>query len=342
MTDQAKVGLMVVVAVAILLTAVFYMTGLGLGTRYVGYKTYLNFAGGLEPGAPVRFGGLKVGHVTSVGVSSQDVSRIEIGLDLKADVPLPTDSVAGLFQLGLLSENYIEIQPGKAPSTLQPGSTIPSVETQDLATLIRKMNVLADQAQPLVADLHKSLNQISEQVDVLLINLQDITGDENRAYLASVLRQTDEMIERQSPKIDKIATNLENASGKIDPLMADLRATTAKVDKLIAEVQAVVAENRPDLRASLAQLSQTLKETRELMTQLNIVITTNSDNLDETMENIRVTSQNLRQLSDTLKQRPFSLVRVVPKPERRVPGAGKKSVASSPGKALVSGGGNQR
>ena len=330
MTDQAKVGLMVVVSAAILLTAVFYMTGLGLGTKYVGYKTYLNFAGGLEPGTPVRFGGLKVGRVTSVGVSSEDVSRIEIGLALKADVPLPTDSVAGLSQLGLLGENYVEIQPGKAPETLQPGSTIPSVETQDLAALMRRMNVLAEEARPLVADLHKNLNQISEQVDVLLVNLHDITGEQNRAYLASVLRQTDEMIERQSPKMDKIATNLENASGKIGPFMADLRATTAKVDTLIAAVQSVVAENRPDLRASLSQLSQMLKETRELMTQLNVVITTNSDNLDETMENIRVTSQNLRQLSDTLKQRPFSLVRVVPKPERQVPGAGQKSSASNP------------
>ena len=341
MNDQAKVGLMVLVAVAILVTAVFYMTGVGLGTKYVGYKTYLNFAGGLEPGALVRFGGLKVGHVTSVGVSSADVSRIEIGLDLEADVPLPTDSVAGLSQLGLLSENYIEIQPGKAPSTLQPGSTIASVESQDLAALMRKMSALVDVAQPLAADLHKNVNQISAQVDQLLVNLHDATSEENRAYLASVLRQTDEMIERQSPKIDKIATNLENASGKIDPFMADLRATTAKADKLIAEVQAVVAENRPDLRASLAQLSQTLKEARELMTQLNVVMTTNSDNLDETMENIRVTSQNLRQLSDTLKQRPFSLVRVVPKRERRVPGAGNKSAASSPARSQATAGSQQ-
>ena len=324
MSDQAKVGLMVLVAGAILVTAVFYMTGVGLGTEYVGYKTYLNFAGGMEPGAPVRFGGLKVGHVTSVAVSSEDFSRIEIGLDVKADVPLPTDSVAGLSQLGLLSENYIEIQPGTAPSTLQPGGTIASVESQDPAALMRKMNALVEVAQPLAADLHKNVNQISARVDQLLVNLYEITGEENRAYLASVLRQTDEMIERQSPKIDKIATNLENASGKIDRFMADLRATTAKMDKLIAEVQAVVAENRTDLRESLAQLSQTLKEARGLMTQLNVVMTANSDNLDETMENIRVTSRNLRQLSDTLKQRPFSLVRVLSKPERRVPGGGKK------------------
>ena len=335
MTDQAKVGLTVVISAAILLTAVFYMTGMGVGIKNVGYNTYLNFAGGLEPGAPVRFGGLRVGRVSGVRVSPEDVSRIEIELKVKGDISLPTDSVAGLSQLGLLGENYIEIQPGSAPSTLQPGSTIPSIETQDMAALMRRMNALVEQVQPLVADLHTNFNQVSAQVDLLLNNLHDITGEQNRVYLASVLRQVDEMLVRESPKIDVISTNLKNASGKVDPLMADLRATMTKVDGLITELHAVVAETRPDLRASLTELSQTLEETRSLMTQLNTLLITNSDNLDETLENIRVTSQNLRELSDTVKQRPFSLVRVVPKPDRQVPGAGKKSVARKPGRTQV-------
>lgn len=331
MNEQAKVGLIVLISGAILTTGIFYMTNLGLGAKYASYKTYLKFAGGLEPGAPVRFAGLKVGRVKAVRVSPQDASRIEIELEVKADTPLRTDSSAALSQLGMLGENYVEIQPGTAPTKLSPGSTIPSVETQDLAALMRRMNVLAEQAQPLVADLHKNLNRISAQADVLLANLSLVTGETNRAHLANIMRQADQMLDKQSPKIDAIATNLQNASGKLDPLMADLRTTSAKLDKLIAELNGVVVENRPELKASIAELSKTLVAARELVGQLNTTINSNSENLDATMENIRTTSQNLKQLSDTLKQRPFSLVRVVPKPDRQVPGAGKGTAANSSG-----------
>ncbi len=321
MTEQAKVGLMVVVSAAIFLTAVFYMTGLGVGTGYAEYKISLSFAGGLEPGAPVRFGGLKVGRVKDLRVSPRDPARIEIDLQVKRDTPLRTDSVASLSQLGMLGENYIEIQPGKASTRLPPGATIPSVETQDLAALMRRMNALAEQAQPLIADLHKNLNQVSAQLDVVLANVRDLTGEANRDRVASMLRQTDEMLARTSPKIDTIATNLQNASGKLDPLMADLRVTAAKMDKLILELNAVVGENRKELHAAIAQLSKTLEASRELMGQLNATLTFNSQNMDSIFENMRTTSENLSELSDTLKQRPFSLIRVIPKPERQVPGA---------------------
>jgi len=330
MNEQAKVGLVVLIAGAILLAGIFYMTNLGLGSKYAAYKAHFKFAGGLEPGAPVRFAGLKVGRVKSVRVSPQDPGRIEIELQVNQDTPVRSDSSASLSQLGLLGENYVEIQPGTSSGTrLASGSTIPSVETADLAALMRRMNALAEQAQPLIADLHKSLNQISVQADAVLGNLREVTGQTNRAHLAGIIRQTDEMLAKNSPKIETIATNLQNASGKLDPLMADLRTTSAKLDKLIAELNSTVTENRPDLKAAIAELSKTLVVAREMVGQLNTTLTSNSENLDATMENMRSTSQNLRELSDTLKQRPYSLVRIRPKPDRQVPGAGKSAAGQN-------------
>ena len=143
MTEQARVGLIVLVSAAILITAVLYMTSLGVGRSFDHYKTYLGFAGGLEPGAPVRYGGLKAGTVKALRVAPNDPSRIEIELSVNRDIGVRTDSVASLSQLGMLGENYIEIQPGKAASRLPAGSTIPSVESADIAALMRRMNALA-------------------------------------------------------------------------------------------------------------------------------------------------------------------------------------------------------
>jgi ABC-type transporter Mla subunit MlaD len=48
----------------------------------------------------------------------------------------------------------------------------------------------------------------------------------------------------------------------------------------------------------------------------------NRANLDETLENIRASSQNLKQFTDTIKQRPFSLIRIKAQKDR-VPPIGK-------------------
>jgi phospholipid/cholesterol/gamma-HCH transport system substrate-binding protein len=332
MTEQVKVGLVVLVAVGILLATVFYMLNLGVGGQYVEYRTYLKFAGGLEPGAPVRFGGLKVGRVKALRVAPQDPSLIEISLSVRRGVPVRSDSLAAVSQLGLLGENYIEIQPGRSSARITPGGTVPSAETQDLNALLRRMNAVMEQVEPLVIDLRKNLNKVSAGLDTVTANVGDLTGDENRAHLAGVLRQTDEMLAANRPRVDSLTADLQSASAKLEPLFSDLRNTTAKVDKLTADLNGVVAENRKEFQASIAQLSKTLDTTHQLVLQLNSLAATNSGNLDAILENLRATSDSLKEFSETVAQHPFLLLRGGPRADRQVPGA-TKTKATKPAAA---------
>jgi len=76
------------------------------------HRLYLKFSGGVQPGTPVRYGGLRVGTVQSVRVDPGDSTRIEIDLIVDREAPIKTDSVARLSSLGLLSDYYIEISTG--------------------------------------------------------------------------------------------------------------------------------------------------------------------------------------------------------------------------------------
>lgn len=321
MNEQAKVGLVVLVAAGLLLMAIFAIANLHLGGQYSTFKTYFKFAGGLESGAAVRFAGLKVGRVSAVRVDPQDTSRIEVLIEVAADTPLRTDSQAAVSQLGLLGENYVEILPGKSGTPMAAGSTVPSTEVQDLNALIRKMSGLADTAQPLLADLRTNLNKISAQADTLLSQLTDTTSEENRKHIHSVLHETDTMMVHNRDKIDTIATNFEKASGDLKPLMTDLRNTNNKLEKLLDNANGMVGENREQIRASIADLQKTLISTRAMVDQLQSTLVSNSDNLDVMLENFRQISENFREFSDTVKQRPYSLIRVKPLPDRQPAGA---------------------
>ena len=65
MTTEAKVGAFVLASLAILTATTLYLANAQFSGSNVSYRTYLKYAGGLEAGAPVLFGGIKAGTVTS-------------------------------------------------------------------------------------------------------------------------------------------------------------------------------------------------------------------------------------------------------------------------------------
>ena len=59
------------------------------------------------------------------------------------------------------------------------------------------------------------------------------------------------------------------------------------------------------------------------MEEARRLLVANREHLDVTLENIRVSSENVRELTDTVKQRPYSLIRVKNPPDR-LPGDPEK------------------
>src|SRR5579863_1466842 len=100
--EKAMVGIFVLVAVALLFGVTMALTG-GIGVSRVPHRAYFRFSGGLEAGAPVRYGGLSIGKVTHVHVDPADTTRIEIDFAVDPDAPIRTDSVARISSMGLLS-----------------------------------------------------------------------------------------------------------------------------------------------------------------------------------------------------------------------------------------------
>ena len=77
------------------------------------FHTYFAFAGGLEPGATVRYsGGMKAGRVEKMQIDPQDPTRIDVTFSVQSDVPVKTDSHTKIMSMSPLGENHLEIVPG--------------------------------------------------------------------------------------------------------------------------------------------------------------------------------------------------------------------------------------
>jgi ABC-type transporter Mla subunit MlaD len=198
---------------------------------------------------------------------------------------------------------------------------VPSAETQTLNSLIAKMSGMADQAQPLIADLHKNLNDISDRADKLLANMQEVTGEKNQQHFASILSESDAMLKDNRPKLDATMSNLQSASAGMEPLLNDLRQTTAKLQQVLDNANGLVDEDRPKIAASIDELQKTLVTTRATIEQLQGMLVGNSDNLDLMIDNFRQVSENFREFTDTVKRQPSSLIWKDTHPDRKPPSA---------------------
>jgi phospholipid/cholesterol/gamma-HCH transport system substrate-binding protein len=329
--ERTLVGLFVLIAGGLLFGTLLELSS-GVGNPTVPHRTYFKFAGGVQPGAPVRFGGLAVGKVTRVRVDPTNSTRIEIAIAVNKDAPLKTDSVAKITTLGPLTDNYIEISTGtEGAAPAQPGSILQSTEAFGLPQL-------SDAAQTMVPELQKALQKLNQNLDGLQVTVaraNDLLSDSNRTNIAHTLSGISQtvaearpkvadsldnlngMLSDARPKVSASLTNVQQLTAKLDPLLNDLKTTTAQANQTLANLDATLVENRPDIRASVAGLRETAANSATLLDQLNRTLDQNSDNIDVLLANLSMTAQNLRALTETVAHSPASLIRGVRTVERQ-------------------------
>jgi phospholipid/cholesterol/gamma-HCH transport system substrate-binding protein len=313
--EQVWVGLFVLVAAALLIVTVFSVAGT-FRRGNIPHRAYFKFAGGLEPGAAVRFGGMKAGSVQAVRVDPDDSTRIEVDFNVARDIPLKADSVAKITSLSALGDNYVELTTGSLQAAAAaPGSVVRSAES----TGFGEIGDMVGKLEPMVQQVLESLNQRLNELQLTMARANDLLNDQNRANISASLGNVNSMLAEDRPKVSATLSNVQTASARLTPLLDDLKKTMAQANDALGHIDAAVLENRQDLRGSVAELRQTLLTASSVMDQLERTLDYNADNIDQTLENVRVTTQNLKNLTETLKRRPYTLIRA-DRPREHKPG----------------------
>ncbi|HTP33995.1 MAG TPA: MlaD family protein [Candidatus Acidoferrales bacterium] len=320
MNTETKVGIFVIVCLLLLGVTVYYVGNEQWGRHVTAYKTYLRYAGGISAGSEVLFGGIAVGRVKTVRAWDKDPTRIEILLDVKEGTPLNRKSVASLGTVSLMASPSVSITTGAQDAQrLRPGEVIASQETVSIDDMVRKLAGISDSAESLIVQVQGELKDIGAQAKVLLANLNDATGPVNRAQIAAILAQANNLLAKEAPKLDQIADQVlqvtrdaDAAIGKVGPLLQHADATVENVNQTVDQL-------RDPIRQDLAQLNATLEQAKGLIATIHSGVRANEDDIRETVQNLRAATENLDQLSDQVKQRPWSLVRIRQPKDRKVP-----------------------
>src|SRR6185312_12167828 len=133
---ELRVGVMAIVALALLGYLIFLLTGSGgIFQSTSKIYTYMDDSGDLAAGAPVRLNGIVTGKVGSVSLSGlndpQRVIKIEMDIDDQYLKDIPIDSRAQISAGNLLGTKYINITKGRSPQHIQPGGELPSANVAE-------------------------------------------------------------------------------------------------------------------------------------------------------------------------------------------------------------------
>ena len=310
---EAKVGALVVFSAFVLCATMYFLGSAQFGRTRTPYRAYFKYAGGLEPGTDVLFGGITVGKITAVRPDASDPTRIEVDLEVKQGTPVNGKSLAKLGSVSLMSSPVLSITTGTNDSArLQAGAVIPSQETVSLDDMQREVASIAESAQTLIAALHTDVDNITGDTRHVLANVNDLTGEANRHHVAQILANTDAMIAKTSPQIDRIARNVETLTAKLGPTVENVNSTVTNANGSITVL-------RNQTQTDLIELQKTLVEVRGLVENLQTVVRSNQQNIQYTLENIRMATDHLNDFTESVSERPWSLIRIKQPKDRKVP-----------------------
>lgn len=341
---QLRVGLLVVVGLALAVGFTLFFTASRLRSSDLIFETYIRESvQGLDVGAPVRYRGVSIGRVTFIGLVSAEYRRPEgepfigafqlvlvrfaVDENRLGDVPSMQEAVklglrARIAAQGITGVNYLEldfVNPERYPPMDVPWGpeypyvpAIPSTVAQVTSVAEDLLQRLKDADLPeLVANLGRLIEDVRGELN---------GGDVQRvlvdaAALLQTLRRSTEGADlpQLAAELRALATEFRGAAAEARSAMTEAQGLFAgrETKQTLANVAAASAELRAAMQklpGSLTQIEQTLRTARGTTTDLQA-------ELVPLLRDLRATVSNLRETTEALRRSPSQTIFGAPPPQ---------------------------
>ncbi len=190
----------------------------------------------LKIGDRVKMAGVEVGRVEKIQLEGDQALVI---MKMKHNVAVKTDSVATIKFTGLMGQNFVSLDFGKAETLATDGTVLASKEQPDFGVVMAKIDDVASGVQ----NLTKSFSGL--KIDELLGPFIDFMKD-NRVPLTSTISN-----------FNSVSIQVSQGKGTIGKLIYD----ETLYDSALASVT--------NLQSTMADAQMTLAHAREIVDQIN-------------------------------------------------------------------------
>lgn len=286
--DTIKASIALALCLAILGTFVVILGGYRFWEDLVLYNIHFKNVKDLSTGRPVKYSGLDVGRILSIGVDPEDARLIRVVIGLNNPVEMRKGVVARIAQKGLVGDYYVFLEPqGNLGELLPPGSFIESTETLD-------MSQLASMAGQILMELRPRLERIAA-------SLESLFTSENSARIAELLERAPHLVSDLQAAVEQVRRDFSTLAGS-GKQAADNAARTLK------SMEQAVETLRRELEKTLADIRGEVKQVGALTDTVHKAVRHDQAQLEDILANVERLSTDLKHLASRLRERPWEVI----------------------------------
>lgn len=245
---------------------------------------------GLNPQAPVRFRGVEVGRVESIGFGSDQARTIVVSVSVKSETPITRGTYAQLGSQGVTGLAYVILDDdGDKPEPLS------AAESAQARIQVRQsyFDEIAGSGRHLVVDA----NKVAKQLNALL-------SDSNQIQLMKTLTNLD----AATRGITEVARKLDPALHNVPAMTEDARKALASANTLLVNMNQLTVElmRRVDTLERMAKSAEQVGGAAQSFS--GAAVTDTLPRINALLEELARNSRNVDRLLTELNERPGSLV----------------------------------
>ena len=301
-TNEAKIGMLVVVGVAFLILGYNFLKGKTfLKTEHHIFAVYENIQG-LAKSNPVVINGLQVGNISNLD-GGREVRRIVVTVNLTKDVIIPDNSLA-VINPNLLGTTSLEIKLGSSGRALKNGDTlITTLSGGAFDEALKVLNPVLYEVRNAVKSLDSVLHIVTNVFDpTTKNNIKDIVANLNTTT-ASFAKSSVALQDLLNPQTGALSKSLQNvneftktlvANGtKINSIMDNANVASGKFAKIdFQKTATTLDEAATNLKAGIAKINSSEGSLGLLLNDKKLY------------ENLSATSNKLNILLDDIRVHP--------------------------------------
>jgi phospholipid/cholesterol/gamma-HCH transport system substrate-binding protein len=216
---EYKVGILIAVAAVTLVGFLIVLGNFAFGGGYTLYVD-LDFSGNIQPGAPVRISGIKMGRVNDVAFMGGKLDetgtrrvqvRLEVWLRDDAREAVRKDAEFYINTQGVLGEQYLEIVPGNdyRQPPIEPGSVL-------VGNSPPRMDLLLSRLYTVLESFSEVLRNDKELIRDLLANSASAVAEinqqlvDNRETIAALLENANALTREGTLTLERINRGIED------------------------------------------------------------------------------------------------------------------------------------
>lgn len=295
MNSTFKVGIMTLVAAALLSYMVFVIGDFSFGDK--GYNFVISFytVNGLSNGSTVSLSGVRIGKVTNIEIRDDQVYVYAYISD--SNIKVRKKSTFTISTAGLMGEKYIEIMPTRDYTSpyVADGEVVPGVDPTRMEEVFEQGTLLLQKLQELTASAKDIIGdpELKENTRLLFRNAR-IASDRINEVVTAVRDRTDSIVEN----LDSI---LKKVDGELERNREDIRAVVANFRDMSERLANITEDSQEDFKDIVSNISNMTRRLDEIVEELNRN-NQMTDDLRETIASIKDASDNAKEITREVKE----------------------------------------